>query len=151
MLVTRHIAKDTDPISLQAVSGVMATAVLLPAILICAGLGIDAQAIVNPNSVEWALLLAIGVLGTVAHLLMTWSLRFAPSATLAPMQYLEIPVGTIIGFIIFKDLPDGLATLGIIITISAGLYIILRERATARQLQTPPSPPQPAQTQPAGQ
>jgi drug/metabolite transporter (DMT)-like permease len=143
MLVTRHIAKDTDPISLQAVSGVMAVFVLLPIVLVSASFGIDALAIVTPNGMEWGLLAAIGVLGTVAHLLMTWSLRFAPSATLAPMQYLEIPVGTVIGFIIFKDLPDGLATLGIIITISAGLYIILRERATARQLQAPPRQQQP--------
>ena len=34
MLVTRQIARDTDPVGLQAVSGVMAVAVLLPAVLI---------------------------------------------------------------------------------------------------------------------
>jgi drug/metabolite transporter (DMT)-like permease len=79
------------------------------------------------------------LLGTVAHLFMTWSLRFAPSATLAPMQYLEIPIATIIGWLIFKDLPNGLAALGICVTVAAGLYIILRERAIART----PRPPAP--------
>ncbi|MEM7321422.1 MAG: DMT family transporter, partial [Pseudomonadota bacterium] len=78
------------------------------------------------------LLLAIGLLGTGAHLLMTWSLRYAPSATLAPMQYLEIPIATLFGWLIFSDLPNGLASLGICVTISAGLYIILREHSTAR-------------------
>jgi len=34
MLVTRQIAKETDPVGLQAVSGVMATIVLLPVLLI---------------------------------------------------------------------------------------------------------------------
>ncbi|MGI9369010.1 MAG: DMT family transporter, partial [Ruegeria sp.] len=34
MLVTRKLAKETDPISLQAVSGVMASVILLPAFLI---------------------------------------------------------------------------------------------------------------------
>ena len=63
---------------------------------------------------------------------MTWSLRFAPSATLAPMQYLEIPIATLIGWLMFSDLPNGLAALGIAITCAAGLYIILRERAMAR-------------------
>jgi drug/metabolite transporter (DMT)-like permease len=130
MLVTRQIAKETDPVGLQAVSGVMAVVMLAPLFLFTSG--IEALSVVMPNRVEWTLLAAIGLLGTLAHLLMTWSLRFAPSATLAPMQYLEIPIATVIGFVVFKDLPNGLAALGIAITIAAGVYIIARERATSR-------------------
>ena len=58
------------------------------------------------SGADWLLLLVMGVLGTVAHLLMTWSLRFAPSATLAPMQYLEIPFATLLGWLVFGDLPE---------------------------------------------
>ena len=54
------------------------------------------------------------------------------SATLAPMQYLEIPVATVLGLIFFEDLPDGLAAAGIALTVAAGLYIIWRERVTSR-------------------
>ena len=85
----------------------------------------------------WNLLVAMGVVGTVAHLLMTWSLRFAPSATLAPMQYLEIPIATVIGFLVFGDFPDELAALGIMITIGAGLFVIYREHANARAAANP--------------
>ena len=74
-----------------------------------------------------------GIIGSFAHLLMTWSLRYAPSATLAPMQYLEIPFATFIGWLIFRDLPNGLAAIGIMITIAAGLYIVLRERGVAQR------------------
>ena len=132
MLVTRQLAKDTDPVGLQAVSGVMASAVMLPVLLISQNSGIEPLTLVMPDVTTSWLMLAIGLLGTLAHLLMTWSLRYAPSATLAPMQYLEIPVATVIGWLIFSDLPNGLASVGICITIAAGLYIILRERATAR-------------------
>ncbi|MEM6760215.1 MAG: DMT family transporter [Pseudomonadota bacterium] len=132
MLITRQLAKDTDPIGLQAVSGVMAMIIMGPALLFSQNLDIPALAIIAPNAVEWSLLLAIGLLGTLAHLLMTWSLRYAPGATLAPLQYLEIPVATLIGFIIFADFPDGLALAGIGVTIAAGLYIVMRERAIAR-------------------
>ncbi|WP_227267393.1 DMT family transporter [Roseobacter weihaiensis] len=134
MLVTRQIAKETDPISLQAVSGMMAVAVMLPVLLVLQGSNLAQLQLVQVSQMEWTLLLGIGVLGTVAHLLMTWSLRYAPSATLAPMQYLEIPFATVIGFIVFGDLPNPTASLGIAITIAAGLYIILRERANARAL-----------------
>ncbi|MEM7088551.1 MAG: DMT family transporter [Pseudomonadota bacterium] len=136
MLVTRQIAKQTDPVSLQAISGVGASAVLLPVLLMGTQAGVpELSLIVVLDNIHW-LLLAIGVLGTVAHLLMTWSLRYAPSATLAPMQYLEIPVATLIGWMIFYNLPDGKAALGILITIAAGLYVILRERAIGRSAPT---------------
>ncbi len=132
ILVTRQLAKDTDPIGLQAVSGVMAVAILAPVILVGSVMGLEPLKVISPNSTEWMLLLAIGLLGTAAHLLMTWSLRYAPAATLAPMQYLEIPVATFIGWLIFRDLPNAFASVGICITVSAGLYIIIREQAIAR-------------------
>ena len=142
MLVTRQVAKDTDPISLQAVSGIMASVVLAPLLLAGHLLGWgDPLALVAPDGRGWFLLIAIGTIGTFAHLLMTWSLRYAPSATLAPMQYLEIPIATLIGWLIFRDLPNGMAALGICITIAAGLYVILRERRLARLGDVPPDVP----------
>ena len=140
MMITRQIAKETDPIGLQAVSGVIAVGIMLPLLLVTSGMGIDALTLIAPNGFEWGMLWAIGILGSLSHLLMTWSLRFAPSATLAPMQYLEIPIATIIGFLVFTDLPNGLAAVGIAITIAAGVYIILRERATSRALQAMQEP-----------
>ena len=132
MLVTRQIAKQTDPIGLQAVSGVIAVLIMIPVFALFQGSSLDQLQLIAVSSMDWTLLLSIGLLGTAAHLLMTWSLRYAPSATLAPMQYLEIPFATVIGFIVFGDLPNPMATAGIIITMAAGLYIVLRERASAR-------------------
>jgi len=76
--------------------------------------------------------------------LMTWSLRYAPAATLAPMQYLEIPVATLFGWLIFGQLPNTLASIGIAVTMAAGLYVILRERIAAQDL--PITNPTPAQS-----
>ena len=134
ILTTRQIAKETDPIGLQMVSGIMATAILLPAVVIGQAMGFAPLEFHSPNGSEIGLLLAIGLLGTGAHLLMTWSLRYAPAATLAPMQYLEIPVATAIGWLIWRDLPNTMASVGIAITVAAGLYIVLRERASALAL-----------------
>ncbi|MEH6727416.1 MAG: DMT family transporter, partial [Hyphomicrobiales bacterium] len=141
MLVTRQIAKDIDPISLQAVSGLIAVVILAPVYGLTLLTDTMADQFIYPNTTEAVLLLAIGVFGTLAHLLMTWSLRFAPAATLAPMQYLEIPVATLFGFLIFKDLPNGLAAVGISITILAGLYVVFREHKVSRLA------PKPTQTE----
>ena len=131
MLITRHIAKETDPIGLQAVSGVVAVCLMGPILWMTQSGEIASLTLIAPTAPEWSMLITVGVLGSCAHLLMTWSLRYAPSTTLAPMQYLEIPIATIIGLIIFGDLPNGLAAAGICITIAAGVYIALRERSIA--------------------
>jgi drug/metabolite transporter (DMT)-like permease len=128
MMVTRKIAKQAAPVSLQALSGLIATIILTVVYFLTRDLQHSDFHLVAPNSQELLLLFGIGFIGTFAHLLMTWALRFTPSTTLAPMQYLEIPIATLFGLIIFSDLPNGLATLGIAITISAGIYIVLRER-----------------------
>ena len=133
MLVTRKVAKEVDAMNLQAQSGIIATVILGIMLLSTTGTEIEALQIVAPTQTEWLWLIAIGTFGTIAHLFMTWSLRYAPSATLAPMQYLEIPIATIIGYFMFRDLPNGLAALGIAITVGAGLYIIFREQRLNKQ------------------
>lgn len=139
MLVTRQIAGQTDPVTIQAVGAPMALLVLMPTLFI------------QTPMVEWKpvsadilwLVVAMGSVGTIGHLLMTWSLRYTPTSTLAPMQYLEIPVATLVGFWIFGDIPGPLARVGIAVTIAAGLYIVIREHATSRaqtQVATKPDP-----------
>ena len=133
MLVTRQIAQQTDPIGLQAVSGAMAVIVILPVLLLVPGTALPTLRLEPMSGATWGLLVLLGGFGTLAHLLMTWSLRYAPSATLAPMQYLEIPFATLIGWVVFGDLPNGLASAGIAVTLAAGLYIVMRERAISRR------------------
>jgi drug/metabolite transporter (DMT)-like permease len=141
MLVTRAIAKEADPVALQAMTGLLA----LPLVggLLLAGAGFDhpdARLVAMPPG-DLAILAVMCLVGTLAHLLMTWSLRFAPSATLAPMQYLEIPMAALVGLMVFGEFPNGLALAGICVTIAAGLYVILRERVTARAPAPPPAAP----------
>lgn len=134
MLVTRLMAKQVDAIAMQCLSGFMALPILLSALAVAWSLEMPVAQIVQPDGQEMALLFLLGLLGTTGHLFMTWSLRFAPSATLAPMQYLEIPFAMLLGYLVFSDLPNGLAMLGIIITIVAGLTIIALEHRAAQQL-----------------
>lgn len=137
MLITRKIANKVDPIKLQTVSGIQATVLLIPLFVLFPNT--PALAITMPDQSILLMLLGMGVVGTIAHLFMTWSLRYAPSATLAPMQYLEIPFSTLFGWLIFQDLPNGLAALGICITVAAGLYVIVREQRLSRQPVVPPA------------
>ena len=139
MLVTRAMAKDVDAVGLQAASGLIATPLIGAGMLLWPDSTIFAAPEIAP--VHWRLLLWMGALGALAHLMMTWSLRYAPSATLAPMQYLEIPVSVFLGWWAFSQLPNQTASLGIAITVAAGLYVIARERRIATRPVPPPAPP----------
>jgi drug/metabolite transporter (DMT)-like permease len=139
MLVTRQIAKDIDPIALQGLGGIIGLPLLLPW-LIWPASG-DGPALIGwitpPDPAAMWLLVALGITGSLGHLLMSWSLRFAPASTLAPMQYLEIPMAALVGLLMFDEFPNGLALVGIAVTIAAGLYIVLRERALSRSATAP--------------
>jgi len=128
MLVSRKLARDNDPIVMQAVSGMVSTAILAPLALLLALAEVPSFEMLLPEGDEWPLLAGVGILGTLGHLLMTWALRFAPAATLAPIQYVEIPLATVVGWLVFRDLPNGVSALGIAIIMCAGLYILLLER-----------------------
>lgn len=139
ILVTRKISAKTDPIGIQALSGLIAMPVLIPLLLFGDVAGIGNLTITHPALTELYLLGAVGLLGTLGHLLMAWSIKLAPTATLAAIQYAEIPFATLFGWLLFRDLPNGLAAIGITITIVAGLYVIQRERANARRLLQEPT------------
>ena len=132
MLVTRQIAGQTDPIGMQAVSALIALLLMGPLMLLTPAGALPELAWDAPTPRGWGLIAMMGIAGTIAHLLMTWSLRYAPASTLAPMQYLEIPFATLVGYALFGDLPGGLAAVGIAVTMASGLYIVMRERAIDR-------------------
>ncbi len=130
-LIGRQIAREADPISLQTISGFMATPVLIAIVAVTFGQDGEVFGWRTPGTRDAIMLAAVCVTGTLAHLILTWSFRYAPAAALAPMQYLEIPFATLLGLLIFGDFPNGLALVGIVITMTAGLYIVFRERRAA--------------------
>ena len=124
MFTTRKISKYIDPIDLQAANGICAMAILLPIAIFGHAMEIPLLTLVPVSHVQLLYLFGVGILGTLAHLMMTWALRFASAPTVTPVQYLEIPFATLYGWFIFKDFPNGLAALGIVITITAGLLVL---------------------------
>jgi drug/metabolite transporter (DMT)-like permease len=133
MLATRAISHEVDPVRLQAISGFASLVICAPFLAIGATLGIADLTVTGPASEQVTLYLGLGALGTLAHLFMVWSLKYAPAATVAPMQYLEIPFATLIGLWLFDAFPNGLALIGIVVTMAAGVFVILIERAAGRR------------------
>ncbi|WP_400084417.1 DMT family transporter [Yoonia sp. R78084] len=136
ILVTRGLSRRMHPVTLQFYTGLIASLLCLPVMILAQGTGSAFLDPAWPQGIAWVWLLGVGFFATVSHMMMTYALSLAPSATLAPLQYLELPVATMLGYLVFGDFPNALTLTGIAIIIGAGLYMIHRERVTARQLIT---------------
>jgi drug/metabolite transporter (DMT)-like permease len=133
MLITREASQEMDPVPMQFHTAWMAFVLCLPILAVLAPLGVGSMQIVMPEGRFWLWLAGVGVAATVSHMMMTYALKFAPSATLAPLHYLEIVTAAALGYLVFSDFPNSLTWAGITIIVASGLYIIHRERAVARQ------------------
>ncbi len=132
MLVTRGLSRRMHPVPMQYHTAVVATLLCLPVVAVGAAFELPTLAPRWPEGLAWVWLLGVGAASAGAHMLMTWALRFAPSATLAPLHYLEIVSAAALGYLVFGDFPDALTWTGIGVIVASGLYIIHRERITAR-------------------
>jgi len=140
ILVTRGLSRQVHPVTLQFYTGLVASLMCLPIIILAEGSGSALLDPVWPEGIAWVWLFGVGFFATISHMMMTYALSFAPSATLAPLQYLELPVATFFSYLVFKDFPNSMALIGIAIIMGAGLYMIHRERVTARSLITASKP-----------
>lgn len=84
------------------------------------------------DPVTWALLVAMGICGGVAQLLLTSALRWAPVAVVLPMDYSAIIWAAILGFLFWGTLPVASTWAGAALIVASGLYIIFREQRLGR-------------------
>ena len=136
ILVTRGLSRQMHPVALQFHTGLIASLFCTLVLLLTQGSGSELLDLVWPEGIAWLWLFSAGFFATVSHMMMTYALSLAPSATLAPLQYFELPVATLFGYLVFNDFPNVLSLMGIAIIIGAGLYMIHRERVTAGKLIT---------------
>ena len=139
MIMTRSMARRIHPITLQGYTAAGATLVIVPLLVIFDGTGNAALDPVVPRGLAVWTLLGVGVTATVSHLFISFALRMAPAATIAPLQYLEIVAATGLGYWIFGDFPDPLTWAGIAVIVGSGLYVFARERANS--IRRRPLPP----------
>jgi len=128
MIATRYTARALHPVALQAWTALAASALILPLMFVFNGSGVQPLDPVLPQGRYWIYLAGVGVVASVTHLMVSAALKFAPAASIAPLQYLEIISATALGYLIFADLPDAQTILGIAIIVSSGIFVIWRER-----------------------
>jgi drug/metabolite transporter (DMT)-like permease len=75
-----------------------------------------------------ALIGAAGLLGTLGHFLFILAFRRAPASGLAPYTYMQIVWATLLGWIVFGEFPDALASAGMVLIAGGGMLTAFHER-----------------------
>ena len=83
---------------------------------------------VMPNGPQLAALIGLGVLGGLAHVLLTESYRHAPASLVAPFDYSSMLWAFILGYAMFGEVPTIYVYVGAAIVAGSGLFVIWRER-----------------------
>lgn len=128
LAMSRSLARDGDALTMQFTTGVAGAVVMSLALALGTSGGLALLTPVVPSFDALLLLVGMGCVATVGHLLLTQAFRHAPAGLLAPFQYLEIVSATLLGYLLFDDLPDAVTVLGIAIIVGSGLYVFHRER-----------------------
>lgn len=89
---------------------------------------------VMPDLPAAGLMVFLGICGAFGHYLLIRAHHLAPAPTLAPFSYTAILWMTLLGFIVFGDVPSLWTLLGGTVVVGSGIYVLHRERKLEKQV-----------------
>jgi drug/metabolite transporter (DMT)-like permease len=121
----RHLAKTEQPGAIVLYFSLITTVIGLATIIF--GWTV-------PTLLQFGFLLAAGILGGIAQILVTVSLRHAQASLLAPFEYTTMLWSVLIGYFALGQLPVATTICGGVIVAAAGLFAVWRESRLKRSL-----------------
>ena len=85
----------------------------------------------------------IGIASTAGQWIVVLAFRYADASVLAPFSYTQLLWVSILGFVVFGELPDIWTVTGAVFIVASGLYTAHRERVRRSQLLALPGEPSP--------
>lgn len=89
------------------------------------------------DATSWALIIAMGVVGGLGQVALTYSLQFAPVSTVATVDYASLIWSTAFGVWLFAEIPTPWTWIGAPIIVASGIYIVWREHRLRRPATVP--------------
>ena len=81
-----------------------------------------------PTGMQLAVLIAAGLIGGLAHIVLTSSYRYAPASLVAPVDYTTMIWAFVFGYAMFGEVPTIYVFVGGVIVAASGIFVIWRER-----------------------
>ena len=126
-ITTRMLAEIDPPITTFFYSGAVGVVVLSLAV------PFSWQ---TPTAGGWAMMISLGLLAGAGHYCIIQAIRRAPASVLAPFGFVQLVWVTILGYLVFGDVPDKPTILGAAIVVASGGYVYYRENVVKRAAHT---------------
>lgn len=81
----------------------------------------------TPSLTDLGLFALAGMFGSIGVMCVTHAFRLGPAAVISPFEYSALIWASLLGFLLWGELPDTITLIGAGVVISSGLYIIYRE------------------------
>lgn len=123
--VTTRMLAGEDPRVLLFYPAIMGTVIL----------SAFAPAFDWPPAMPWTHVLLIvcgGLLGTLGHFMFILAFRLAPASALTPFTYTQLVFAMMLGWLLYRDFPNGVRLIGMAVIAASGLVMALHERRRAR-------------------
>jgi len=91
-----------------------------------------------PTSYDLVLLILIGLLGSIANLLLTKSYQLAEVSLTTPLKYLSLVFAIIFGFYLFNEIPTVYTLVGASLIVISSAIIFVREHQLKKPITTLP-------------
>jgi len=85
-----------------------------------------------PTAEDWPLFILTGICNGIVAYCITAAYRMAPSASIAPFEYIGLPLAIFWGWLFFAEWPALTTWIGCAMILGAGLFVFLRERQKNR-------------------
>jgi len=85
------------------------------------------QNFVSVPLADMIIFVVCGIIGGIGSLCITGAAKILESSVFAPIQYVQLVAGLIMGYIFFRDLPDTFEIIGSLVIVFSGLFVIYRE------------------------
>lgn len=128
MVLTRKIAGVVHPYQMQFNVGIAAVSVLGLTLIVGTAIGLPGTVFLIPRTQEYIWIFGMGLAATLGHVFIVWAMGNAPANVLAPFQYVEIVGATLLGYLVFNDVPARSTILGVTVIVFSGVYLFHRER-----------------------
>ena len=85
-----------------------------------------------PTATAWAMMVAISLIGAIAHYALIRALDYAEAGAVQPYAYTLLVWATLMGVLMFDNVPDSWTILGAAIVVASGLYTWHHDRRMIR-------------------
>lgn len=87
-----------------------------------------------PSWRDLGLMAVCGLIAAFGFYFLSQAYRLAPATSVAPFEYVGLPLAALWGYLFWSEIPAGTTVLGVVLIVGSGLYVLHRESVRGRRV-----------------